>query len=130
LVAIWSWAAAIRHKAVLRAVDAMFQAVERNRDIYERLCGRVPSFRIGIHGGDVVVSEHGDTKRSIGIYGDAINIATRMEEAAKAHNVCCIVSNVVADEIGGGDRLRPIGEETVKGISAPVRVCEYRPMLC
>src|SRR6202045_5456079 len=39
LIAVWSWAAAIRHKAVLRAVDAMFQAVERNRDIYERLCG-------------------------------------------------------------------------------------------
>jgi class 3 adenylate cyclase len=28
---------------------------------------RCPTFRIGIHGGDVVVSERGDTERSIGI---------------------------------------------------------------
>lgn len=128
LIATWSWAAAIRQGAVLRAVDAMFQAVERNRGVYERLCGRIPSFRIGIHGGDVVVSEEGDAKRSIGIYGDTINIAARMEEATKTHNVCCIVSSVLADEIGGCDRLCPIGEETVRGISAPVRICEYRPM--
>jgi adenylate cyclase len=130
LIATWSWAAAIRHKAVLRAVDAMFQAVERNRGVYERLCGCVPSFRVGIHGGDVVVSEQGEAKRSIGIYGDTINIAARMEEAAKTHNVCCVVSNVVAGAIGDCDGLRPLGEETVRGISGPVRICEYRPTHC
>ena len=27
----------------------------------------------------------------------------------------------------GCDRIRPIGEEAVKGISAPIRICEYRP---
>ena len=130
LISAWSWAAAIRHKAVLSAVDAMFQAVERNRGVYERLCGCVPTFRVGIHGGDVVVSEQGDAKRSIGIYGDPINIAARMEEAAKTHNACCIVSNVLADAMGDCDRLRPIGDEAVKGISAPVGICEYRPTYC
>jgi adenylate cyclase len=59
-----------------------------------------------------------------------INIAARMEEAAKVHNACCIVSHVLADAIGDCDRLRPIGEETVKGISVPVRICEYRPTHC
>ena len=127
LIATWNWAAAMRHKAVLSTVDAMFQAIERDRAVYERLWGRVPSFRVGIHGGAVVVSEQGDAKRSIGIYGDTINIAARMEEAAKTRNVCCIVSNVLADAIGYCDRLRPIGEETVKGISGPVRICEYQP---
>ena len=34
-----------------------------------------------------MVSEQGDTKRSIGIYRDLIAIAARMEEAARAHGV-------------------------------------------
>jgi class 3 adenylate cyclase len=127
LIAIWSWTIAITDSTVLMAVDAMFEAVARGRDTYDRLFGFVPSFRVGIHGGDVVVSEHCDTKRSIGIYGDTINIAARMEEAAKAHNACCILSQDVAGAIGGVDRIRAIGEETVKGISIPIRICEYRP---
>ena len=63
------------------------------------LFGVAPAFRVGIHGGDVIVSEQGDAKRSIGIYGDAINIAARMEEAARAHNVRCVISESVADAL-------------------------------
>jgi class 3 adenylate cyclase len=128
LIAVWGWTAALSHKAVLRAVDAMFGALERERDAYERLWARIPSFRVGIHGGDVVVSEQGDVRRSIGIYGDTINLAARMEEAARAHGVRCVLSNVVADAIGDCDRIRPIGEEVVKGMSAPIGISEYQPI--
>jgi class 3 adenylate cyclase len=127
LIAVWSWSAAIKGDAILKTVDAMFNAIERKRDRYERLFGAVPSFRIGIHGGDVVVSEQGDTKRSIGIYGDPINIAARMEDAARAHGVRCVLSGVVADALANRDHIHEIGEEAAKGISTAVRVCEYRP---
>ena len=90
LIASWNWTDAIRDDTILQAVDALFIAVADERLAYERQFGTVPKFRIGVHGGDVVVSEQGDTKRSIGIYGDAINIAARMEQAAKAHGVSCI----------------------------------------
>jgi adenylate cyclase len=127
LIALWSWTAAIKGDAVLKAVDAVFNAIERKKGAYERLFGVVPNFRIGIHGGEVVVSEQGDTKRSIGIYGDAINIAARMEDAAAAHGVRCILSEVVAEALANGERIREIGEEVVRGISTTMRVCEYRP---
>ena len=129
LIAVWSWTAAIKGDSILKAVDAMFNAIEHERAAYNRLFGVVPSFRIGIHGGEVVVSEQGDTKRSIGIYGDPINIAARMEEAAAAHGVLCIISEVVADAMTDRDRVHEIGAENVKGLSAPVRICEYRPRL-
>jgi adenylate cyclase len=74
LIATWSWADAFSNDAILRAVDAMFAAVAGEREAYERSFGVEPAFRIGIHGGDVIVSEQGDAKRSIGIYGDAINM--------------------------------------------------------
>jgi adenylate cyclase len=125
LIAVWNWADAVKADAILKAVDAMFATVAKQRDAYQRLFGAVPTFRIGIHGGPVIVSEQGDAKRSIGIYGDAINIAARMEEAARAHNARCVISEIVAQALADRSRVRPIGTEQVKGISAPVAICEY-----
>src|SRR6516165_9156020 len=89
LIALWNWNEAIRGNRILRAIDAIFASVRREQGEYQRQFGVVPRFRIGVHGGEVVVSEQGDTKRAIGVYGSTINIAARMEEAAKAHNVAC-----------------------------------------
>jgi adenylate cyclase len=125
LIAVWNWADAVKADAILKVVDAMFAAVAKQRDVYQRLFGVVPGFRVGIHGGAVIVSEQGDAKRSIGIYGDAINIAARMEEAARAHDVRCVISEIVAQALADRSRVRPIGAEQVKGISAPVAICEY-----
>ena len=50
-----------------------------------------------------------------------------MEEAAKAYGVRCVLSGTVADAVENRDRIHEIAEGTVKGISAAVRVCEYRP---
>jgi adenylate cyclase len=129
LIALWDWAAGIDQGNILKSVDAIYGAIERQRAAYQKLFGIVPNFRIGIHGGDVIVSEQGDTKRSIGIYGDAINIAARMEEVARTHNVRCIVSEAVVTALASRERLCEIGVETVKGISNSIRVYEYQPQV-
>lgn len=127
LIAIWDWREAVRDNTILRAIDAMFAAVNRERGRYLAQFGVAPSFRIGVHGGDVVVSEQGDTKRSIGIYGSPINIASRMEEAAKAHGVACAISGDVADALSNPPtRLHPIGYERLIGVSAEIPIFEYR----
>lgn len=127
LIAIWRWADAVQGDAILRAVDAMFAVIASEREGYEREFGVAPAFRVGIHGGDVIVSEQGDARRSIGIYGDAINIAARMEEAARAHQVRCVISEAVAAALSDRSRCRDLGSEQVKGISAPIPICEYVP---
>jgi class 3 adenylate cyclase len=126
LIAMWDWTAATRDGAILHAVDAMFARIANEREVYRQSFGVAPDFRIGIHGGDVIVSEQGDTKRSIGIYGDAINIAARMEEVARAHNTACVVSRVVADALADGSRFDEMEPERVKGISAPIPVCKLK----
>ncbi len=127
LIAVWDWHEAMRNDKILRAIDAVFAAVRREQNRYVAQFGVVPSFRIGVHGGDVVVSEQGDTKRSIGIYGSTINIASRMEEAAKAHGVACAISGDVAQALSGSaGRLRQIGVDKIKGISAEIPIFEYR----
>ena len=127
LIALWNWDEAIRGDKILRAIDAVFAAVWREEVAYQRQFGVVPRFRIGVHGGEVVVSEQGDTKRAIGVYGSTINIAARMEEAAKAHNIACAISGDVAEALSDGEpRLRPLGGEQIKGISVEIPIFEYR----
>jgi adenylate cyclase len=127
LIALWDWREAVKGNRILRAIDAVFATIGRERGEYLEQFGTVPSFRIGVHGGEVVVSEQGDTKRAIGVYGSTINIAARMEEAAKAHNILCAISGDVAAALLDNDkRLFAIGYEKVRGISAEIPIFEYR----
>ncbi len=129
LIATWATNDAARNDTLLDAVDAIYAATAREEAAYRRNFDVVPTFRTGIHGGDVVVSEQGDDRRSIGIYGEVVNIASRMENAAKEHGVSCVVSEEVAGMMGrdAARGLIFLGEERVRGISAPIRIYEYRP---
>lgn len=126
LIGMWDWDTAIAHDAIIAAVDGIYASIERQREGYERDFNRYPRFRIGIHGGDVVISEQGDTKRSIGVYGDAINIAARMEQKAKEIDAECILSADVAAALSGNIRgVEPRGEVSVRGISEPIGIASY-----
>jgi adenylate cyclase len=105
----------------------VYAAVEHEHAVYLNQFGIAPAFRIGVHGGEVVVSEQGDTKRAIGIYGAPINIAERMEEAAKAHGVACVISGDVAEALPGPPaHLVPIGHEKIRGLAIEMPIFEYR----
>jgi class 3 adenylate cyclase len=127
LIALWDWRDAVRGNKILQAIDAIFSTIRREQREYLGQFGIVPSFRIGVHGGEVVVSEQGDTKRAIGVYGSTINIAARMEEAAKAHNIACAISGDVAASLADdGKRLVAIGREKIRGIAEEIPIFEYR----
>ena len=72
-------------------------------------------FRIGINLGDVIVDDKD-------LYGDAVNIAARLESLADPGGIC--ISRTVHDQIR--DRLAlPFedgGEQSVKNIARPIRV--------
>ena len=127
LIALWDWQEAVKENRILRAIDAVFATFQKEQQEFLDQFGIFPSFRIGVHGGEVVVSEQGDTKRSIGVYGATINIAARMEEAAKAHSVACAISGDVATALSEDEgRLRPIATEKVRGSAVEIPIFEYR----
>ncbi len=77
-------------------------------------------FRVGINLGDVIVEEHD-------IFGDGVNVATRLEALAEPGGIC--ISRVVRDQVR--DRLdfafEDLGEQRVKNIARPVRIFALRP---
>ncbi|MBI3799274.1 MAG: AAA family ATPase, partial [Deltaproteobacteria bacterium] len=81
--------------------------------------------RIGIHTGQVVVGEIGDRgKREQLALGDTPNIAARLQGLAAPNTV--IISATTQRLTAGLFDCQDLGLQTVKGMSAPLRV--YRPL--
>jgi adenylate cyclase len=106
------------------AVDAVECAVEVQEAVgkenADRPAGEQMQFRIGVHVGDIIVQ--GDN-----LFGDAVNIAARLEALAEPGGVC--VSRVVRDQIRDKlpYRFEDMGEQSVKNITRPVRVYAINP---
>ena len=98
--------------AVQCAVDVQKDLKEQNKDLSPN---RKLKFRIGINVGDVIQ----DKGR---IYGDAINIAARIESLSKAEGIC--ISDGVFNQIENKLDLSYafLGEQHVKNINKPVKV--------
>lgn len=90
----------VDNAAIIRAIRCYFAIADKVRSEapeYERVFGTVPKFRVGLHGGPVVVSECGDRKQEIVYFGDTINTAARIEQQCKAFECPFLVSgNLVA----------------------------------
>jgi class 3 adenylate cyclase/pimeloyl-ACP methyl ester carboxylesterase len=78
------------------------------------------SYRVGINLGDVIFDE-GD------VFGDGVNVASRLEGLARPGGVCIsdIVHQAIADKIEVP--FRDMGNQRVKNISRPIRVWQWAP---
>jgi tetratricopeptide (TPR) repeat protein len=100
------------------ALDATECAVEIQRRLFERnraVAGDRIELRIGIHVGDVVHSEND-------VYGDAVNIASRIEPLSEAGGVC--LTGPVFEQVRNKlpYPLRPLERASLKNIETPVSV--------
>ena len=105
-------------------IDAVESAAEIQHDIADRNADTPEEqrvhYRIGINAGDVI-EEPED------IYGDGVNIATRLEILAEPGGIC--ISELVHDQVRY--RLQyhfdDMGEQVVKNIARPLRVYALHP---
>ncbi len=105
------------------ALKATQCAVEIQRRIHERNAKKDASplrLRIGIHLGDV-------EQRGSDIFGDAVNIASRIQPVAEPGGIC--ISNAVQEQVRNkiSDRLERLPPAKLKGLEGPVEL--YRVVL-
>jgi class 3 adenylate cyclase/tetratricopeptide (TPR) repeat protein len=104
-------------------VDALRCADEIQRGVAEQNIN-VPQnkrieFRIGIHVGDIIIEEHD-------IYGDAVNIAVRLEGIADPGGIC--ISDDARRQIRAkvGLDFDDMGSRALRNITEPVRIWRVR----
>src|SRR5207248_10453348 len=107
------------------AVDAVQCAVEVQEAIAKENADRpAPEqmrFRIGVHVGDIIV-------QADNLFGDAVNIAARLEALADAEPGGICVSGTVQDQIGTKLPVEcvDLGPQQVKNITQPIRAYRIR----
>jgi len=96
--------------------DSAIEAVNSATEIQNTLASEDGiDLRIGIHVGDVV-------SKGEEIYGDGVNVASRLEPLAEAGGVC--ISERVYDDIRNQSGMDAVllGEKTLKNVDRPIKI--------
>lgn len=113
-----------REGAALRTVKAAM-AMQAYVAYYNRRTGRTDwSLRIGLHCGDVIAGIIGFQKIAFDVWGDAVNVASRLQNVAKENGI--VVSEPFLDQVrakvesvpGGNEDLRNIGSHAIHSLTA------------
>lgn len=97
-------------------LQAACQMQQRVADL-PRVGGMVIAIRVGFHSGPVL-EENAD------VFGDAVNVAARMADIAKAGQIIATASSIEHLTPLARQAARELEAVPVKGKSEPVRVCE------
>jgi len=101
----------------IRCCFAIQARMEDLANEYQQEFGVVPSYRIGLHGGPVIISECGERRREISYFGDTVNTAARIEQACKPYGVDLLVSKGLTDwvRLDPGYTLTRVGSLELRG---------------
>jgi hypothetical protein len=110
-----------------RSIDCFFAIRDRiaeQADLYLREFGLVPSFRGGLHAGSVAISEGGDSRRQVAYFGDAVNVAARLQEHCKEAGRALLVSADLLRVANPAPDLvvKALGPTQLRGRTAPINV--------
>jgi class 3 adenylate cyclase len=94
-------------------IAAFAMDMQETLDDYTARSGRTIAMRTGIHTGTVVAGIIGTSKFSYDLWGDVVNIASRMESSSQPG--CIQVSDAVRIRLQDDYRFEPRGEVEIKG---------------
>lgn len=121
LVAIWPQKHASR---ALKALMALRPYLETRKEDYLENFGILPDFRIGVHAGTVMISQIGEEKLFLGLYGDVVNTAARLEQLNKTTKTRALISGAVVKELHSSlyPYIKPLGKTSIRGKEEKIEV--------
>ncbi len=121
LVVLWPL---FKADKAIKAIDNLNARLESAKEGYEKSFGIVPDFRIGLHAGNVVISQIGEEKLFLGVYGDVVNTAARLEQLNKDMGTKVLLSKAVKQYVGipFQKRIKSMGEAEVRGKEESIEI--------
>lgn len=124
VIVTWPFKTGARNARCVRCFFAIKHVLDRNGSIYEKRFGVKPQIRAGLHGGEVIISECGDTKKSIVYFGDTVNTAARLEGEAKRLSRSLVASDDVlaALDLPADYGVEFVEDVILRGHDSPTRI--------
>ena len=96
---------------------AIKSIIRERSERYLQRYGVVPSFKAGLHCGEVVAGEVGVVKRDITYSGDVLNTTSRIQSMCKEFHVELIASNYLLDQLNtaGPYLMQSLGSIRLRG---------------
>jgi adenylate cyclase len=99
VVVSWPMAKAVEDAHCVRCVFDVQDLLDDHSEEYRQLFGVVPRFRVGMHGGPVVIGEVGDSRRAIVYFGETVSRAVALQGACKRVDHDFLVSADLMDKL-------------------------------
>ena len=117
VVVVWNYTKGINDNHCIRCFYAMKKEIEKRSEYYLQAYGWVPTFKAGIHYGNVITGEIGIIKRDITFSGDVLNTASRMLGKCKELNVEIVASSELLHGLPALDQtnIRELGSIQLRG---------------
>jgi adenylate cyclase len=123
LLAFWDNGSATA--PALRSAVAIRAAIQADNRLRAAAGLRLVRLRVGLHAGPSAMARLRSERRPTPL-GDTVNVAQRLEDAARHHgtkdqDVTIVASDAVVARAGAGFRFEPLGALPVRGRREPVR---------
>jgi len=103
-------------EAAARAVQCALAMHRRLHEMQEKGVTPIRGMRIGINTGEAIVGNIGSHKRmDFTVIGDAVNVAARLQEAAKELEAEILISEATFREVAGKFPLEPLEAVVLRG---------------
>lgn len=108
----------------LKLIRNSFSLFKRAKKKYIRKYGSEPTFKVGVHSGEITAGFIGVVKKDLIYGGDTINTTARIRSMCKELDQSCILSEDFVHNFSfpSSYTIKPIGEIEIKGRKQPVKL--------
>lgn len=117
VVISWKDNAGFENQNCIECFFKIRESLDKLSDKYIEEFGVAPDFKAGVHCGNVVTGEIGDSKKEIAFHGDVLNTASRIQSQCNLLNKKILVSEDVMKKINlsNGYNIENLGKYKLKG---------------
>ncbi|HJY64296.1 MAG TPA: adenylate/guanylate cyclase domain-containing protein, partial [Ignavibacteria bacterium] len=106
------------------------ETLDSLQDKYLKEFGLLPGFKAGLHFGEAVIGEIGDSKKDIVFHGDVMNTASRIQGQAKVLNKQLLISDEALKHLkfNGEYKIENMGKFKLKGKEIETKIYSVEPL--